>query len=821
MKKKKNTFVPKLIIFITLLCILAVMVLLRMQGAPVSVSPAASTRSPDAVTYDLIPASEPELTPAPELLDTDAEKIVISEVMFKNKSSLISSDGSFPDWIELYNRSTQVVDISGWSVSDKDEPGWVIPEKILAPGEYVLIFASGKDTVDDEIHTDFTLSTDSTVYLFNKYGYLADSLTSASDKSDVSTIHGESESVAAAFSTPLYENTVSAYDAVNSASETPSGLIINEVMTVNTKYKQLAGEYFDMIELKNNSSAAVKLSDYALSDSEKNYLQCPLPDVTLEPGATYLVYCCDDETLDKATEPHVSFSLSSDGEHLYLSSKNGYIVDYVYLHDIPVNGSFGRCADKNGWYYFTKPTPGAENDTDAYKRVTAMPDTLEPDGEYNDVKSVKVQITGTGKLYYTLDGTVPTEASAEYTEPITVTATSIIRAIAVEDGCAPSEVATFSYFINENHDLPILSVVADNLGDFRSIWNNKRKHVDVPGNVAFYEKDGSGFSSTCGIHMKGWTSLKDPKKSIGVSFSGEFGGKLNYDVYGNGITEYSSLSIRGGQDYPLSIIRNELFQSLCDEMSDSVLTQQSKYCVLYVNGTYYGLYCLKEDITKQFYASNRGVSKDSVEQLKSPVGTDSALAQDIFAFVKSNSLAKQENYEYFCSKFDVDSLIDWFIMEGYCCNSDLNGNMRYYRSGENGNLWQLVFYDLDWTFRYTDNCFSNIVSTSNNVQIGTTIRQLLKNEEFVDRLLTRYAEVSKTVLSNENVLKRIDELAAEIDSEVTRDRQRYSSSYDAWQYNLEKLRKFVTDNDYEKYTAKKLCQLCGVDEATRKQYFGF
>ena len=89
------------------------------------------------------------------------------------------------------------------------------------------------------------------------------------------------------------------------------------------------------------------------------------------------------------------------------------------------------------------------------------------------------------------------------------------------------------------------------------------------------------------MKMKGWTSLENPKKSMGVSFRGCYGDDmLDYDIFGSDVTEFSSLSIRAGQDYPLAIIRNELFQELCLEVGDNVPTQNSKYCILYINGNY-------------------------------------------------------------------------------------------------------------------------------------------------------------------------------------------------------------------------------------------
>ena len=51
-------------------------------------------------------------------------------------------------------------------------------------------------------------------------------------------------------------------------------------------------------------------------------------------------------------------------------------------------------------------------------------------------ESTQVSMTGpTGaSIFYTLDGTVPTDQSLEYEEPITLTETTVVKAIAIKDG---------------------------------------------------------------------------------------------------------------------------------------------------------------------------------------------------------------------------------------------------------------------------------------------------------------------------------------------------------------------------------------------------
>lgn len=87
---------------------------------------------------------------------------IITEFMADNKTTFTDKYGDYSDWIELYNPAWSRVDMLGWSLSDDvtDPTKWVFPAVELDAGEYLIVFASGKDRRDplDELHTDFRLS---------------------------------------------------------------------------------------------------------------------------------------------------------------------------------------------------------------------------------------------------------------------------------------------------------------------------------------------------------------------------------------------------------------------------------------------------------------------------------------------------------------------------------------------------------------------------------------------------------------------------------------------------------------------------------------
>lgn len=798
------------VLFIVLLCIIF----------------AACGKSQPAPEATPVPTAAPTPQPTPEptpYISPDADKIKISELMVKNDATLLDSDGEFSDWFELVNTSDSPVSLAGWRVSDgEDKSGWSFPDVTIDAGGYLLVFASSKESTGTELHASFSLSEDETLYLYAPENYLADSAPNVSTMADHSSVRRADGSFEdCIWPTPGYSNDADGYELFCAAHTATSPLVINEVMVYNDSYnRQPDGEYYDWVELKNVSEEPIMLAEYYLSDDKDNPMLWRLPERYLDPGALLVVHCSGNSDLSTSDTVHSNFSLNSTSERLYLTSAaQQRVTDYVWLHDIFKDWTVGRMDGQSGFFYLSSPSPWSGNRGNAYRYISDQPVSLGEDGIYNDVTSVSVELEGSGRIFYTTDGSRPDESSAEYTEPITLDKTTVIRAINVQDGAAPSRAITLSYIINENHTLPVLSLSTDSPSTFSGIYYNKRKYYEIPANISYFE-DGSSFNIDCGLKMKGWTSLENPKKSMGVSFRGCYGDDmLDYDIFGSDVTEFSSLSIRAGQDYPLAIIRNELFQELCLEMGDNVPTQNSKYCILYLNGSYYGIYCLKEDFSKQYYASHKGVNKSDVTMLKSPVALSSAVYQEVFQFCRDNDMSLDENYDHICSVLDIDNVVDWFLIEGYTANSDVNGNMRYFKLNDGGK-WQIAFYDLDWTFNYASNCFTNITDSNREVQVSQLINRLLTNAHFREQLLSRYSELVSTTLSNEHVLAKIDELQALLEPEVPRERDQWGSDVDGWHYRLDELRSFITNNDYANYSANKLCSMLGASAEQKMQYFG-
>ncbi len=103
----------------------------------------------------------PDETDAPG----DQSALVINEFMASNTSTLEDPDepGEHPDWIELYNPSSEVISLNGlyWANGDPSDPArYPIPAGLVIPARGFLIFYADNDPLQGPRHLDFQLNND-------------------------------------------------------------------------------------------------------------------------------------------------------------------------------------------------------------------------------------------------------------------------------------------------------------------------------------------------------------------------------------------------------------------------------------------------------------------------------------------------------------------------------------------------------------------------------------------------------------------------------------------------------------------------------------
>ena len=75
-----------------------------------------------------------------------AQDLLITEFMASNDDGLRDEDGESSDWIEVHNSGLEPVNLDGWYLTDSaaNLRRWGFPPAIIAGGEFLVVFASGK-----------------------------------------------------------------------------------------------------------------------------------------------------------------------------------------------------------------------------------------------------------------------------------------------------------------------------------------------------------------------------------------------------------------------------------------------------------------------------------------------------------------------------------------------------------------------------------------------------------------------------------------------------------------------------------------------------
>ena len=752
---------------------------------------------------------EGELAFAESRIDYE-NPLVISEILLSGGE--VPYGGVYVDVVELYNKGWETINTKGYYLSDGEDPyKFPLPETILAPGDCLVVICDGKG---EGWNANFGLSMGEELRILcpdHRYGVSAMVLEAEDGYSMMWQDDEEGGAFREGAVTLGYPNTEEGRTAYLQALLADT-LQISEVISSNTE--SLPGAYAttcDWVEIYNPTDAPISLEGWYLTDDSDELTKGKLPAETVQPGEYYVIFLSKDTENLRKGYPVVPFGLSSSGDSLCLVYE-GKVKDWASVPALGTNVSYGRPDGELEFSVLASVTPNASNGMVAAE--TEVPVAVTAQGVYNDVESLSVVLEGEGEIYYTTDCTAPTVNSTRYTGPISLSETTVIRAFSVAEGKTESKVLDLTYIINENHTIPVASLVTepDNLWDYyegiyvmgpgaspnapyigANFWQNWEREASV----SLYEKDGSGFSSPCGIRIFGGYSRQQDMKSLSCFFRGEYGAnQLSYPLFGEaGLDVYEAFVFRNtGQDYNGARMRDALLTDLASSAM-YMPVQKNRPVVLYLNGEFWGVYYIREKINENYIAGNYNVSPDTVTLDRGEGSTTEY--KNFVKYVKKNDLSDPEVYATVAAQMDIDQYIDYMIAQIYICNLD-NVNVKFFKIGE--GKWTWILFDVDYSTTFTTN---NTVAAhldpdgtgTNNYFSTDLINGLLENGEFRDKFLTRFAWQIENVWSYERVLPVIDSYCDAIRPEMERDCERWELSYRTWENSVERIRTFFKNRE--------------------------
>lgn len=716
-------------------------------------------------------------------LNEDNRNLIINEILPVNHG-IVNFNGRLDGYVELYNNSNEVINLNEYSLSnDINLPFmWKLPNTTLNPNEVYLIYTN---EFDKDNNASFKLEKNTGVVVLSHLNKIVDKVEYSNIPNGVAYINENNKFIESVSITPGYLNT-SRNEFINSLS-IDSKLIINEVMSSNNSYLlQNGGQYYDWIELYNDSDSDINLSDYYLSNDKNNKVMYKLPDTIIKAKSYYVVMASGDESLSNSNYYHTNFKISS-VEGLYLF-KDNKLLDSVFIYNLPLNYSYGR------YHYYKTPTPNKKNIDSNIIDISYNPNFSIESGIYSD-SSMSIKINSNGTVYYTLDGSNPSNMSNKYVDDINISKTTTIKAISYEVGKKESDIVTNTYILN-NENLPVVSISL-NSSEFNRINNNPYTTVSAKAHFDYLD-DETNISIDCGIKVFGGESRTMNKKSYSLKFNSEYDGVLKYKMFDNrDAIEYNNLVLRSGsQDITGLMFKDEYVSSIISDYG-TVDVQAYKPVSLYVNGKYWGLYYIREKVNDEFIVHHYNVKEGNTNIVKiTNEVTDGTITdyRNLVNYIRNHDMKNEDNYNHVKELLDIDSFIDYWIILSFFNNYDV-GNTKFFNNinVDNGKI-KMIAYDFDYSiYDYPNNYFSWMTEPGGMgyyLRDNSIMRGLLNNNNFVNRFIERLKYYYNEVFTEEHLLNNYEKFVL-LKDEIKKDSERWNYSYSNWEKNVESKRTWL------------------------------
>ena len=733
---------------------------------------------------------------------TDANPVRISEVLLKNAYSIVDEFGDRSPWVELHNDSDNPVDLSYFYLSDNPNnlQKWRLPERQLAPGEYLVIFLSGQAA---ELHTDFRVSAEEPVILLDLTSNHMQVIDIPTESRLDNISYGEQDGTWLYFGQPTPNSENTAHGSPNMAAVERldrSGVWINEVSAVSMARASAYGvDGRDWIELYNGGDVEIDLAGWYLGKDLDDPYRSELSG-SIAPKSYKIIYASSSATGSKDTIP---MNISMSGDTLVLSNPSREVVDVFCTGALRYGVTSGRApGDYTGdRYFFTSATPKTTN-SQPIKTHSTAPVFSHQGGFYTD--GFTLGISGES-IRYTTDGSTPNRSSKIYTGPIAINNNTVVTAISMVADKITSDKVVATFLFEQPHTMPVVCITA-NPSDYAAVYAQTNKFdpiLERAAYIEYYEPSGRlGTSFPAGIRLAGAsTRMNMRQKSFNIYLRGGYGqSSVTYPFFEDyPITEFESLTLRnGGQDNfdVMSTLMTDTYNSM---LAKRFITDyaESRYAILYVNGAYRGVYQLKENQNEDMLASRYGLDTDDINVIRRNTkelhgkNTQFLWAQ---AYARNYNLNHTSNYEEFSERVDLDAFIDHIFLETYMGNAD-TFNQKYWATEDYSVKIRPLIFDLDYGY-YGTNIIHHYFSgegmpTPDGTHTNMWIPTGLKNSNaWRERLYERWAEHLTTTMDGR--LELFDSLYSQLEPEMQRHCNYWQVySYAKWQANVDGLRRRI------------------------------
>jgi len=583
----------------------------------------------------------------------------ISEFLAENSGALLADeDGQPSDWIEIQNVGAAAASIAGYHLSDDptDLGKWAFPDESIAPGAYLLVFASGKNRViaGSELHTNFGLNTGGeylalvapdgqtvvssfgpefpTQYRDISYGIGSGGPLSAATFISVGapvTYHVPSADIGSTWQSPGFDN--STWTAAHSGlgwgySSTSVGDDIAADGNLNTDMSGRNASIYIRIpfEVTNPAEVVTLTLKMKMDDGFAAYLNGSLVASSKTPSPLLFNSTSSTSSEVRVGDPFEFFPLEFAGglvageNILAIHGLNDSITSSDFLVVPELVGEVQDISAGPQPGYFNLSSPGAPNNilSTAPPNLVNFSVTSKAFTEASFPLTLSVAGIPGAIIRYTDDGSLPdndpASPSPEYAGPITIDSSKLIRARAFITGALPGPGRSEGYLklasseTNFSSDLPVVLLSTFGAGSPPGSDSTTRKDVFM----LIYEPDPAtgrttlsgtpSLSTRGGYRKRGSSSAGFPKYALSFESWDEF--DQDKEIKPLGFTKEADWILNSRYTFDLALMRNPFLYKLSNQIGRWAV--KTRFVEIYNDvsggevsgGDYYGVYSFMEKI---------------------------------------------------------------------------------------------------------------------------------------------------------------------------------------------------------------------------------
>lgn len=789
-------------------------------------------------------------------------QVVINEVSTSNRTTAMDEEGDSPDWIELYNSGSAPVNVKGYQLTDNASTAqkWIFPSFNIAAGGYLSVFASGKNRVSVVDHWESLVLENNTW----KYRVPTASITSwtntafddaawssgigglgYADADDGTTITPNPFRCLYARKTfdlveasqierlKLYMDYDDGFVAYLNGNEIaranmPVGLADFNTLALGAReatvytggaYAEFSIPYemFKALLVKGKNVLAIQVHNNTANSNDLTMRANLIAGISVSTQQYQTLPSFFQGNASSAI--HTDFKLSASGTPVILYDANGNLLSGISVPKLLADDTYGRFPNGSSTLKVLRPATFNSNNGGSSPYTGYWPDEVTfslAAGFYTGNQTLTLgKVSASSTIRYTLDGSIPTASSPEYTTPLEISKNTVVRASCFADDYINGKVSTNTYFVNQAAALPVFSISSnpdnffdENTGIYvdgpaavvascpqqpyscRNYWQDWEREI----HVEFFDQDKTHkFEQDAGVKILGGWSRTSPQKSMQLRAGDSYGkSHFEYSFFSEPkkahLKKFETLTLRnGGNDYQSTLLRDAVNQRILN--SNSCYDNQMDFeaytpVVVFINGAYYGIHTLRERIDDSYFENNGGHKEvNSLEmdgtQLDNVKEGSNAEFMAMLEYIETHDLTVATNYDYIKTVLDIDNYIDYFCAELFHTNWDWpHNNIKFWKPVGNGK-WRYIYHDTDFSYGlygYTTTTtdelarmITDVSATGSHKNVHTPMLQkLLGNTSFRNQFLNRMADLLNTIYKSGYLSAAFDSLSAEIDPEIDR-----------------------------------------------------